>query len=290
MRSDDFDARMRRYETANDFIALPGVYLVARLDGRRFTKLTKQTYDFETPFDEGFRDYMVATARHVMSAGFRVLYAHTQSDEISLLFNHDDELFDRKLRKLHSILAAESSASFSLALGGIASFDCRVSQLPTQELVIDYFRWRQADASRNALNAHCYWLLRKAGKTVNEASTALLGQSSKAKTALLEEHGVHFSRVPNWQKRGVGLYYAEVAREGHNPKTGEITKVLRRQIQVELDLPVKSAYGRLPAPAAPGGSIIPSACLLNPTDGWPNTMTSSSKSFAPQLTWRAAAF
>lgn len=242
MKSDDFDARMRRYETANDVVALPGVYMIARLDGRGFTRLTKELHDFEKPFDATFRDHMIATAQHLMSSGFRVLYAHTQSDEISLLFNHDDELFDRKLRKLHSILAAEASACFSLVLGGVATFDCRISQLPAQDLVIDYFRWRQADASRNALNAHCYWALRKAGQSASEASATLSGRSTAEKTSLLAGHGLHFAKLPNWQKRGVGLFHDKIEKEGRNPKTGQTTKVIRRQIRVELDLPVKSAY------------------------------------------------
>ena len=42
------------------------------------------------------------------------------------------------------------------------------------QLVVDYFRWRQEDATRNALNAHCYWLLRKEGKSMKDATNALL--------------------------------------------------------------------------------------------------------------------
>ena len=37
----------------------------------------------------------------------------------------------------------------------LAAFDCRISQLPSLDLVVDYFRWRGEDARRNALNAHC---------------------------------------------------------------------------------------------------------------------------------------
>ena len=157
MKSDDFDARMRRFETAND-VRRASWRVHDRPPRRpRLYAPDQGTPRFRKAFDATFRDHMIATAQHLMSSGFRVLYAHTQSDEISLLFNHDDELFDRKLRKLHSILAAEASACFSLALGGVATFDYRISQLPTQDLMIDYFRWRHADASRNALNTHSYW-------------------------------------------------------------------------------------------------------------------------------------
>lgn len=61
------------------------------------------------------------------------------------------------------------------------SFDARVSQLPTAELVEDYFAWRQEDAHRNSLNAHCYWLLRKQGQSVQAATSYLIGRSTADK-------------------------------------------------------------------------------------------------------------
>jgi hypothetical protein len=126
--------------------------MVARLDGRSFTRLTKEIHQFEAPFDARFRDMMLATAEHLMAGcGFNFVYGYTQSDEISLLFALDENAFQRKLRKLHSVLSGEASAKFSLLLGAVAVFDCRISQLPTVELVIDYFRWRNEDAHRNAL-------------------------------------------------------------------------------------------------------------------------------------------
>lgn len=43
MKFDDLDARMRVFETVHDQCVLPGIFMVARLDGRSFTKLTKET-------------------------------------------------------------------------------------------------------------------------------------------------------------------------------------------------------------------------------------------------------
>lgn len=60
--------------------------MVARLDGRSFTRLTKEVHQFEAPFDERVREIMVETVKHLMSCGFNVIYGYTQSDEISLLF------------------------------------------------------------------------------------------------------------------------------------------------------------------------------------------------------------
>jgi len=60
-------------------------------------------------------------------------YLTTHSNEISLLFHPEEQNFGRKLRKYHSILAGEASAKFSILLGDIAVFDCRISQLPNIE-------------------------------------------------------------------------------------------------------------------------------------------------------------
>lgn len=243
MKFDDLDQRMRVFETGHDLCVLPGLYMVARLDGRSFTRLTKEVHQFEAPFDPRFRDLMVETAEHLMSScGFNMIYGYTESDEISLLFGWEENSFGRKLRKLISILAGEASAKFTLLLGAVAAFDCRISQLPSVELVVDYYRWRNEDAHRNALNAHCYWLLRKQGKGVEEATAALKGMSASGKNELLFRHGINFNDLPLWQKRGVGLYWEDYDRPAENPVTGEKVVARRQRIRRDLDLPMKDDY------------------------------------------------
>jgi tRNA(His) guanylyltransferase len=245
MRFDDLDARMRVFETAHDHCVLPGIYIVARLDGRGFTKLTKEVHQFDAPFDIRFRDMMVNTVSHLMDCGFHVIYAYTESDEISLLFHPEETAFNRKVRKFNSILAGEASAKFSLQIGGLATFDCRVSQLPQINHVIDYFRWRQADAHRNALNAHCYWQLRGEGLSAQQATKRLIGLSVSAKNELLFAHGINFNDLPNWQKRGIGFYWQDYEKAGHNPITGETVTAIRRRVYVDYDLPMKDEYDTL---------------------------------------------
>ena len=82
MNFDELDKKMRIYEQSLDQVLLPEMYMVARLDGRGFTRLTKEICKFEAPFDERFRDMMIQTTEAVMSCGFRVVYAFTESDEI----------------------------------------------------------------------------------------------------------------------------------------------------------------------------------------------------------------
>jgi tRNA(His) 5'-end guanylyltransferase len=243
MKFDDLDQKMRVFETAHDLCVLPGLHMVARLDGRSFTRLTKEVHQFEAPFDPRFRDLMLDTAEYLMSAcGFSLVYGYTESDEISLLFGLEENSFGRKTRKVISVLAGEASAKFSLLLGAIASFDCRISQLPSLDLVVDYFRWRNEDAHRNALNAHCYWLLRKQGKSVVEATATLKGISIADKKELLIRHGVNFNDLPSWQKRGVGLYWEGYDSPAENPITGEKEIARRRRIHRDLELPMKDDY------------------------------------------------
>ena len=67
MKFDDLDQKMRLFETAADYCVLPDMFMVARLDGRSFTRLTKEVCQFEAPFDERFRDLMVETAASLMT-------------------------------------------------------------------------------------------------------------------------------------------------------------------------------------------------------------------------------
>ena len=126
MNFTELDKKMRKYEQSLDQVLLPELYMVARLDGRSFTKLTKETCKFDAPFDTRFRDIMVNTAKSLMDCGFRVIYAYTESDEISLLFAPEEDAFGRRVRKYNSTLAGEASASLSMQLGIKATMDCRM--------------------------------------------------------------------------------------------------------------------------------------------------------------------
>lgn len=242
MKFDELDTKMRVYETAHDVTVLPGMYIVARIDGKGFTRLTKEVHTFEAPFDSTFRDYMVETVKHLMNVGFNVIYGYTESDEISLLFDLNETSFSRKHRKLNSILAGEASAKFSLLLGSVAVFDCRICELPNEALVVDYFRWRNEDAFRNSLNAHCYWTLRKDSYTKQEATAKLSKMNVADKNELLFHYGINYNNLPSWQKRGIGLYWENVSKEGFNPKSNQKVEVTRRELKVDYELPLKESY------------------------------------------------
>ena len=239
MKFNDFDKMMREFEEALDQYVPETSYMVARLDGRGFTKLTK---DFEKPFSGQFHDMMVKTVHALMTCGFNVLYGYTQSDEISLLFDPNERAFNRKVRKYDSILGGTASDAFSLELGKIAVLDCRVIPLPTVDDVCDYFLWRQEDSVRNALNSYCYWKLRDSGKSARAAARLTDGKSVSEKHEMLQKMGVDFDTVTMWKKYGAGVAWENISRTGYNPKTGENIEAERRVLVTNEELPVGTTY------------------------------------------------
>jgi tRNA(His) 5'-end guanylyltransferase len=190
----------------------------------------------EAGFDVRFRDMMVATTEHLMSCGFASSLATP-----------------RATRSRCSSIATR-----------LRSAARRVSTIPSSPAKrapcsrSRYFRWRNEDAHRNALNAHCYWALRKNGAKPKQASQPLLRLSVAEKNELLFTRAINFNDVPNWQKRGVGLYWEDYEEPALNPKTGETLTTTRRRIKRDLELPMRDDYGAfvlgLVAQATPQGA------------------------------------
>lgn len=239
MNTDDFEARMRALEYFHNLKLVPGTWTVIRVDGRGFSRFTASR--FEKPFDLRFSELMATTAQSLLDE-FQGIYAYTESDEISVLFPPSWSIFDRELEKLVSLSAACASSAFTLAAGERAMFDSRIWVGVTEQDVVDYFRWRQADAARCALNGWAYWTLRKEGMNATQATNLLDHQSVAFKNELLFQRGINFNEVPAWQRRGLGLYWETYEKEGFNPVTQETVTATRRRIKVDRELPIKDDY------------------------------------------------
>ncbi|WP_020524067.1 hypothetical protein [Catelliglobosispora koreensis] len=107
---------------------------------------------------------------------------------------------------------------------------------------MDYFSWRQADAARNALNGWCYWTLRENGQSQSQATERLRRATTSDKNELLFEHGINFSKVPAWQRRGVALWWENYDKAGHDPVRGADVIATRRRLTVNRDLPMRQEY------------------------------------------------
>ncbi len=246
MRFDELEAKMRKYETVNDRHVPEEMYMIARLDGRGFTKLAANTA-LERPFDERFDKIKDEVIKSLFNdSGFDIIYAYHQSDEISLLFKKDINLFQRSHRKFNSILAGHTSTFFSACMAEIfldkpikllTVFDCRVIELPNKSLVKDYFSWRQADAARNALSTYAYWKLRSTGLDGTKAARRLDQLTVRNKHDLLyNEFGINFADCPGWQINGTGMYWQAYVKEGYNPITKQTVNAVRKRLVIDKEL------------------------------------------------------
>lgn len=252
MNSDKFEARMRALESYHSIKFPPNTWVVIRVDGRSFSSFT-ETMKFKKPFDSAFAGHMINVARSLVEE-FQATYAFTESDEISLLLPPSWSLFDRELEKVVSVSAAAAASKMtdlivSAAHGDIITpsimFDSRVCICPNEAAVTDYFRWRQSDANRCAINGYCYWTLRQEGMSAHKASSVLNKKSQDEKMALLAEKGILWDKIPGWQKNGTGLYWIKFPKKGVNPKTNEVVEVMRRGIRTEHELPTRNEYDAL---------------------------------------------
>ena len=227
---------MKRYEIVWRRQFVPRLPLIVRVDGKAFHTLTR---DLNRPFDENFGSAMQTVALALCREMSGAMMAYVQSDEISVLVRDDQTLvtqawFDKEADKIVSVSAGIASSEMTAQLGsGVrAVFDSRAFILPREE-VVNYFIWRQQDATRNSVSmaAHAE-LARKYGKA--DAQTKLQNKSWAAQQEVLfADCGINWSRdyATKW-KRGACVMPGFEERDGQNGK------VLRRVWQIDEEIPV----------------------------------------------------
>lgn len=150
---DSLGDRMKgNYEDRNRVKLTRRMPVIMRLDGRAFHTFTR---GLEKPFDPHFVEVMQYVTRCVFDEIQGAKIAYTQSDEISILITDFDNFdtaawFDYNVQKMVSIAASVASVAFSMNWGKPVQFDARVFNIPKEE-VINYFRWRYQDWTRNSI-------------------------------------------------------------------------------------------------------------------------------------------
>ena len=205
----DRQKKFERMETERRL--MPGLPVLARLDGRAFHTFTR---GLERPFSEPLSMMMIETLKVLVErSGATVGY--TQSDEFTLAWVPKNELsemlFDGKIQKWVSSLTAIAVRRFNEMLPEMLpkkarmepEFDCRVWQVPSIELARENFEWRELDATKNALTmaAAAHYSHRQ----LHKVGTA-------AKHDLLMAKGVNFNEYPAFFKRGTYIRRETVLR------------------------------------------------------------------------------
>lgn len=228
MRKLQLGDRMKSYyEQVYNFRLPMRMPVIMRLDGKSFHTFTR---DMERPFDDKFIKNMASLTEYICSNIQGAVFAYTQSDEISILIHNYKKLdsqawFGNEVQKMTSISAGLASAWFTGEYGRTAIFDSRVFVLPESE-VVNYFIWRQQDATRNSINMLAQSLY---------SHKQLMGKNTSKMQDMMMEKGVNWNDLDTWKKRGlsVRLRYGKWWQDYHLPIFSQKRAFIERYLKVE---------------------------------------------------------
>lgn len=202
MKHDPLGDMLKTLERTAETTTLRDGYLYMRLDGRGFSKLTKNA---EKPFDAAFSQAMIDTTKAMVDT-FHAACGYTQSDEISLIWeprvDPDSWIFSGRRSKWLTVMAAQATAFFLKAslnhgmpwvLDHAAHMDARLVDGLTKENARDFILWRAEDARRNAIQMCAQAYLNK---------KSLKGQNLGILRKRLDENGTPFDTQPAALRNG----------------------------------------------------------------------------------------
>lgn len=169
--------------------------VIVRVDGKTFHTFTKH---MERPFDDKFISDMMGLSLYLCESIHTAQFAYCQSDEVSILLHPYKKLdtqpyFNNEVQKIVSVVAGMASSYFSQVYKREAVFDARVFVLPEDE-VVNYFLWRQQDATRNSVSMLAQSLYHH---------TELHQKDSKVKQEMIfKKSGQNWNDLPTHKKRG----------------------------------------------------------------------------------------
>ena len=187
---------MKRFEMAE-----AGRYMIndlpvlARLDGRCFHTYTR---GLARPYDTALQECMLEATKALVGE-FHPEVGYTQSDEITLVWT-EPLLFDGRFQKYCSVLSSLCTVVFNQQAAkllpnkkAIATFDCRVWQVPSLVEAFNTLLWRERDAAKNSIQmaARGYY-----------SHKELMGKSGSQMQEMLFQKGVNWNDYPPSFKRG----------------------------------------------------------------------------------------
>ncbi|PWZ02637.1 tRNAHis guanylyltransferase [Testicularia cyperi] len=209
-------AYVRNFELPD--VVIPSTYMVVRIDGKGFHKFSK-AHRFNKPNDPKALELMNESARYVMqSLKGQIALAFGESDEYSFLLRKNCTLYSRRVSKIttHIVSLFTSAYLFNWPrffpdsqLQYPPSFDGRLVVYPDQQIVRDYFAWRQADTHINNLYNTTFWaLVLQGGLSELEATKKLEGTFSADKHEILfSRFGINYDQLEAIFRKGTTLVW-----------------------------------------------------------------------------------
>jgi tRNA(His) 5'-end guanylyltransferase len=254
--NDELGNRIKeQYENRTRYFLPRRTFTILRLDGKAFHTYTK---GLKKPFDGGLSEDIDNAIIAMLPQIQGVVFAYTQSDEISLLLTdfatpQTDAWFDGNLQKICSVASSIMTAEFNRArmigwMKGqryqmrnedgtfnpnrvtgaadvpIAYFDCRTFTVPDRTEVMNYFRWRQQDCIRNSVSMVAQ---------SNFSHKELHGKSQSDMHEMLHQKGINWTTdFTDGEKNGriiVKEDYEHIAPGGpnHSTQTPQMVKRTR---------------------------------------------------------------
>ncbi|XP_013788937.1 probable tRNA(His) guanylyltransferase [Limulus polyphemus] len=220
---------VRKFES--DDRCLPNCWMVVRLDGKGFHKLSSE-HDYDKPNDSRALALMTKSAVRVMEEFNEICLAYGQSDEYSFVFKKDSELYNRRKTKIETNICSLFSSSFVYYWSNFfpqtylkypPSFDGRVVLYPTNQNLRDYLSWRQADCHINNLYNTAFWaLVQQGGYSPSKAEERLRGTVASDKNEILfSEFGINYNNLPELYRKGTILLRRKVEQEHEKNVVGQ---------------------------------------------------------------------
>lgn len=220
--------RMKKYEESTNFRIIPRTPVMIRIDGKKFSNLTKKL-KLEKPYDRIFSNWMTETTRRVCNEIQGCVLGYTQSDEITFVVRTDQTddttpWFDNRVQKIVSIASSVASVEFNYQMWNATNhigelrgyFDCRAWPMPSLTEVVNNLIWRQRDCTKNSISSAAYY---EVGRVIGRGTARKVLHNlrqNERQELLFNKAGINWNDYPAEFKRGIVVYRTEVTIQTEN--------------------------------------------------------------------------